>query len=112
MFVPVCLQFRYCNGSPCRKSELILTKSALGYPTSIFKKISGVELVIAEKLPRRPMEFVSSGFDRCVQNRSSRTAEFCTEVGSLHLEFLNRIDWRKNNKVGTVEKINCVGIVV
>ena len=58
------------------------------------------------------MEFVSSGFDRCVQNRSSRTAEFRTEIGRLHLEFLNCIDWRKNNKVGTVEKINCVGIVV
>jgi len=93
-FVTAIVQFRDYDGSPCRESELILTKFAFVYSAGIFKEISGIKLVIAEKLPSCAMEFVCSGFDRCVQNRSSRTAEFRTEIGRLHLEFLNRIDWR------------------
>src|SRR5712675_415722 len=79
-FVTTIVQFRDYDGSPCRESELILTKFALWYPTSIFKKISGVEFVVAEELPCRAMELIGSGLYRGVQNSSSGTAEFRTEV--------------------------------
>src|SRR5258708_1763329 len=101
-FVTTIVQFRDYDGSPCRESELILTKFALWYPTSIFKKISGVEFVVAEELPRCAMELVGARLYGGVENGGSRTAKFRAEIGSLNFKFLDRIDGRKNNKVGPV----------
>src|SRR5262249_15979237 len=76
------------------------------------KKVGGVELIVAEKLPGSTMELVGAGLDRSVQNRRARPAVLSAEAGGLHLEFLNRIDRRQNHEVCPVKEVHGVGVVV
>ena len=58
------------------------------------------------------MELVRAGFNSGIQNGGAGTSELGTEVSGLDFEFLNRIDRRENDKVGAVQEVDRVGIVV
>ena len=58
------------------------------------------------------MKLIGAGLDRGIENRRPRTSELGTEVGSLNLEFLNCINWRKDNVVRAVEEVYCVRVVI
>ena len=91
---------------------MILAQFALLDSAVVFKPISGVEFIVAEKLPGSAMEAVGAGFDGGVENRARGTAQFGAEVRCLDLEFLNSVERGQNNKVGSVEEVDGVGVVV
>src|SRR5215469_16762060 len=100
-----------------RKSELILAELAFrrlarGSIAELLKKIGSVKLVVPEELPECSMQIVGAGLDRCIQNGSSRTTVFGTEVRCLDREFLDRVNRRQHHVVGAVEKVNRVRVVV
>ena len=57
------------------------------------------------------MDSVCAGLDRSVEDGTRGTAQIGTKV-CLHLEFLNRVHRRKNDKVCPVEEVDGVGVVV
>src|ERR1035437_1442697 len=78
----------------------------------VFKPIRGIEFIVAEKLPCRAMEAIGAGFDRSVENGARGTTQLGAEVSGLDLEFLDGIQRRQNDKVGSVEEVHGVGVVV
>src|SRR5262249_55323889 len=111
-FVAAIENFRDDYRTASRKAELVLAKFALGNAAGIFEEISGVQLVIAEEFPSGAMEAVGAGLDRGVEHRGTRASEFGAEVRSLNLEFLNGVDRRKHDEIGSVQEVHGVGVVV
>ena len=100
------------DGAAAGHAELIHAQLALLDSAVVFKPVRGIEFIVAEKLPGRAMEAVGAGLDGGVQNRARGTAQFGAEVRCLDLEFLDRVQRRKNDKVGAVEEVDGVGVVV
>src|SRR4030095_7950333 len=86
--------------------------SAFGNATGIFKKIGGIELVVAEELPGSAVEFVGAGFNRGIENSGAGAAILRAKAGGLHLEFLNSVYRRQYNEIGAIQKVHRVGVVV
>ncbi len=94
-------------------SELIEAKLAFDRGRGVvFKPIRGIQFVVAEKLPCGAMNAVGARLDGCVHDSASGAAQFGAEVRGLNLEFLNRIDRRQDDEVGSVQEVDCVGVVV
>src|SRR5579885_212155 len=100
------------HGAANRKTKLILTKGALGNATGVFKKVGGVELIVAEEFPGRAVKFVGAGLDGGIQNRGAGAAEFGAETGGLDAELLNGVDRGKNDEISAVQEVDRVGVVV
>ncbi|MGC2464275.1 MAG: hypothetical protein WA517_03700, partial [Candidatus Acidiferrum sp.] len=49
------------------KTKLVLTKLALANLMGVFKKVGGIQLVVAEELPNVAMEFIGAGLDGGIQ---------------------------------------------
>src|SRR5579872_3153233 len=58
------------------------------------------------------MELVGPGLDRRIQYRCTRAPVFCAEIRGFDLKFLNRVNRRKHNEIGAIEKIDRVRIVI
>ncbi len=99
-------------GPPGSHSELILAQFASFDALVIFKPIGGIELVVAEKFPGRAVETVGAGLDGSVHDSAGGTTELGAEVRSLYLELRDRVHRRQNDKVGSVQEVDGVGIVV
>ena len=91
---------------------MILAQFALFDSRIVLKPIRGIEYVVAEKFPGRAMDTVGAGLDGGVENSARGTAQLGAEVRGLHLEFLDRVHRRKNDKVCSVEEVDSVGVVV
>ena len=78
----------------------------------VFKPVGGVEDVVAEKFPCRAVNAVGSGLDGGIQNGARGTAKLSAEICRLHLEFLDRVQRRKDDEVRSVEEVDRVGVVV
>src|SRR5947207_13975502 len=100
------------DGSASRYSELILAVFTLFDSIRVFEKVRSIKFIIAEKLPDGAVQFIGALFDRGIENGSSGPPKLCAEACGLDLEFLNGIDWGKNNKVRTIQEVHGVRIVV
>ena len=77
-----------------------------------FKIVGGIELIVSEKFPTGAMETIGAGLDGGVENRGAGTSKLRAEVRGLNLEFLNRVDRRKDDEIRAVKEVHGVGIVV
>src|SRR5438477_12129424 len=94
------------DGTAGRHSKLILAIFTFFDFVRVFKKVRGVQFIVPEKLPDCSMQFVGALFDRGIENGRSGPPKLRAEACGLDLEFLNGIDWGKNNKVRTVQEIH------
>src|SRR5580693_8529387 len=78
----------------------------------VFKKIGGIELIVAEEFPDVAMELVGAGFDGGIEDGGAGAAKLRAEVGGLYFKFFDRVDRRKHDIVGAVEEIYGVRVVV
>src|SRR5271170_3282674 len=58
------------------------------------------------------MDTVRAGLDRSVEDGARGAAQLGTEVRGLNLEFSNRVRWRKDDKICSVEEVDVIGVVV
>src|ERR1700687_538625 len=58
------------------------------------------------------MELVGAGFDGGIEDGGTGAAELGAKVGGLNLKFLNRLEGRKHDVIGAVQKVYGVGVVV
>ena len=58
------------------------------------------------------MDVVGTGLDGGIEHRAGGTAELSAEVGGLDIEFLDRVNRRKNGEVRSVEEVDRVGVIV
>src|SRR5438552_17804976 len=100
------------DGTAGRHSELILAIFTLFDAVRVFKKIRRIQLIVSEKLPYGAMQFVGPLFDCGIENGSSGPTKLRAEACRLDLEFLNRVDRGKNNKVRTIQEIHGIRIVI
>ncbi len=58
------------------------------------------------------MQAIGARLDGRVHHRTGGASQFGAEVRGLHLEFLNRVDRRKDDEVGAVQEVHGVRVVV
>ncbi len=91
---------------------MIETQLSFSRSIVVGKPVRRVEFVISKKFPDRAVEAVCTGLDRGVKDGTTRATEIGAEVCCLDLELLDRVHWRKNDKVCSVEEVHSVGVVV
>src|SRR5262249_42147790 len=73
-------------------AELVLPELGLGPAGEVGDEVVGVELVVAQELEGRAVEFVGPRLDGDVHGVAGRVAVFGREIAGLHLEFLHGVD--------------------
>ena len=58
------------------------------------------------------MNAVGAGLDGGIQNGARGTTELGAEIRSLDFEFLDRIQWGKNDVICPVQKVDSVRVVI
>src|ERR1043166_5325524 len=72
-------------------AELVLLEGGSGLTRAVEKEIVGIQLVVAQELPKAAVEVVAAGLGHHVHARSSAPAVTGVIQAGLHLELLNRI---------------------
>src|SRR5262249_39348832 len=80
------------NGAAEGPAELVLPELGLGPAGEVGDEVVGVELVVAQELEGRAVEFVGPRLDGNVHGVAGGVAVFGREVVGLHLEFLHGVD--------------------
>ena len=85
------LRYRTSN----RRTELILPE----WSHSAEERIAGVQRVVTQELPGRPVYFVRAGLRHHVDHATDSAAEFGLVIVGLDLEFLNCVhDWSDGHR--------------
>ena len=78
----------------------------------VFKPIGRVEDVITEKFPGGAVDAVGARLDRRVQNSTRSSAKLGAKVSGLDLEFRDRVQRGKHDKVRAVQEVDGIRVVI
>ena len=84
--------FRQDDGTTRRDAELIAMERRACGGGAVVEEVVGIQLVVAQKLPRRAVEFVGAGFDRRIDLAAGLASELGRIVRALHAEFVQGVD--------------------
>src|ERR1700730_18576904 len=93
----------------CPKLVLLILR---GWLRRIIKVVAAIELVVAQKIPCRSVYLVGPRFDDGVDNRPVPAPDFRAIRIRLDFEFLQSLDRGLNHKIGFVQEIWKIRIVV
>src|ERR1019366_6661714 len=78
----------------------------------VVKVISTIQLVVPQEFPQRPVETIGAGLDHGVNDRAVAAAELSAVSVTFNLELLQGIGRGLDHKVGFVQEVRQVGVIV
>ena len=87
------LEHRSAEGA----AELILREVGLGTVRAVVEEVVRIEGIVAVELESAAAKLIAAGLDLQVNDATERAAELCGVGRGLQLEFVERVDARKDD---------------